>query len=174
MDRCYSCGKKIRIIKDKPYLYDACGLNVKIFGITQYVCDSCGESYVSLPQIDQLHRVIGAQICVENKALLMPEEIKFLRKDLHLKSKELAKTLGVTPSQVSRWENGQKPIGEAYDRLLRSIYMMHAEEEVRMILKQSFVDMFKDFPKKRKKIEKSREIDLNPQDWMNLSGFCPA
>ena len=123
METCHSCGKSLRVVKDKPYHYDESGLDVVLCGVTQYVCDSCGESYASIPNMQKLHRFIGTLICEKRKALLRPEEIKFLRKDLHLKAKELAQTLGVTPQSVSRWENGKKEIGRAScrERVFRSV-----------------------------------------------------
>jgi putative transcriptional regulator len=71
--------------------------------------------------VKKLHRAIGNDICRRKKSLLVAEEIKFLRKELRLKAKELAAILGVTDSTMSRWENGKKQIGEGQDRLLRSI-----------------------------------------------------
>lgn len=173
MDNCYVCGNNLKVVKDKPYHYDECGLDVILLGITQYVCDSCGESYASIPNMQSLHRVIGKLICEKRKALLKPEEIRFLRKDLQLKAKELAQTLGVTPQTVSRWENGKKEIGEPHDRLLRSIYMMCAAERQPEQSCLRIIDVFKGFPHDRKKIIQSKEISLNPQEWLGrTSGFC--
>ena len=166
MEKCYACGSNIEIIKDQPYKFNECGLDVILYGITQYKCPECNESYASIPNLPKLHRVIGAHICQKRKALLQPAEIKFLRKDLHLKGKELALTLGVTPSTVSRWENGKKEIGEAHDRLLRSIYMMYASEQAQHIICKDTLELFKELPAKRKQIKQSSEIVLNPQEWM--------
>jgi len=169
MEKCYSCGKDIKTIKDKPYKFNECGLDVVLHGITQYKCSTCNESYASIPNIPKLHRIIGTHICTKRKALLQPEEIIFLRKDLHLKAKELALTLGVTASTISRWENGKKEIGEAHDRLLRSIYMMYASEKAHHIICEGTLKLFKELPAKRKKIKQSTEISLNPQEWLNES-----
>ena len=112
MEVCYSCGNKIKTIKDQPYKFTECGLNVVLYGITQYECPQCKETYAAIPNVSKLHRIIGTHICRERKALLMPEEIKFLRKDLHLKAKELALIMGVTASTVSRWENEKKALAK--------------------------------------------------------------
>lgn len=169
MEKCYSCGNDIKTIKDKPYTFNECGLDVVLYGVTQYNCSTCKESYTSIPNIAKLHRAIGTHVCQKRKALLQPKEIKFLRKDLHLKAKELALTLGVTASTVSRWENGKKEIGEAHDRLLRSIYMMYASEQAKHIIFDSTLDLFKELPSKRKKIKQPTEIILNPQEWMSAN-----
>ncbi|MEA3546845.1 MAG: type II toxin-antitoxin system MqsA family antitoxin [Thermodesulfobacteriota bacterium] len=174
MNKCYSCGENIQVIKDKPYHYTECGLDVVLCGITQYVCPACGEKYASIPNMQKLHRFIGTHICQKRRALLKPEEIKFLRKDLQLKSKELANLLGVTPSTISRWENGKKQIGEPYDRLLRSIFMMYASEQANHIICGG-VELFKELPAKRKKIDQPKELVLNPQEWLNcFPDCCPA
>lgn len=172
MNKCYSCGADIQVIKDKPYNYNKCGLDVVLHGITQYACPSCGEEYASIPNMQKLHRFIGAHICQKRKALLKPAEIKFLRKDLHLKAKELATLLGITTSTISRWENGKKEIGEAHDRLLRSIYIMYASEQANHMVCGGVLNMFKELPTKRKKIEQPKKLDLNPQEWLNCLPDC--
>lgn len=175
MESCYSCGKKIEVIKDEPYHYDECGLDVVLHGITQYKCKSCGESYASIPNMQKLHRVIGAYICQKRKALFQPDEVKFLRKDLHLRAKELSQLLGVTPQTVSRWENGRKEIGEAHDRLLRSLYLMYAAEEDQHMICSGVINTFKGLPSKRKEIKQPKEISLNPAEWLSGFGeFCTA
>lgn len=175
MELCYSCGDKVKEIKDKPYRYDECGLPVVLYGISQYLCEKCGESYASIPNMQQLHRVIGIYICKERKALLKPKEIKFLRKDLHLRSKGLAQTLGVTPETVSRWETGTNDIGEPHDRLLRSLYMMYASEQANHMVCDSIIDTFQSLPIKRKKITQTTDIILNPPEWMgHLDYLCPT
>lgn len=173
MKTCYSCGSNIKVIKDQPYKFAECGLNVVLYGITQYECPNCKETYAAIPNVSKLHRIIGTHICRERKALLIPGEVKFLRKDLQLKAKELALIMGVTASTVSRWENGKKDIGEAHDRLLRSIYMMYATEQSQHIICEGAIDLFKELPAKRKQIKQEKEISLNPQEWMN-ENFTPC
>ncbi len=175
MDTCYACGAKLQVIKDKPYHYTECGLEVLLYGVIQYACPECEETFTSIPNMQKLHRVIGAHICEQRKALLQPLEVKFLRKDLHLKAKDLAKALGVTPQTVSRWENGREQIGEAYDRLLRSIYMMYASEQANHAIGQGQLNFFTNLPQKRKKIKEQKEITLTPQEWMGeVADLCSA
>jgi putative transcriptional regulator len=167
MKTCYNCGKPMRTIKDQPYHYIESGLPVVLHGITQYQCTECGEIFAALPNVKKLHRAIGDDICRQKKSLLVAEEIKFLRKELRLKAKELAAILGVTDSTVSRWETGKKQIGEGQDRLLRSIYLSciaetcHPEQTC-----SCHLNVFRNLPAKRKPLQESQEIELNPQDWI--------
>ena len=153
-------------------------MNVILCGVPQYKCEECGETYVSLPKIQHLHRLIGIDICTRKKALLTHEEIKFLRKDLHQKAKDLGKILGVTASTISKWENNKRPIGEPHDRLLRSLYMMYASEQAQHMICGGIINMFKELPfgAKRKEIEHPNEIEINPQEWLDCEDkeLCPA
>lgn len=166
MKKCIECGGETVPGKNKPYMYDECRLEVVLYGLTQFKCTKCKEMYVSLPNVESLHRAIGGAVCSKRKALLTLEEIKFLRKDLHLKSKELAAVLGVSPETVSRWETGKETIGETQDRLLRSLYMKYASEKANNVLCHGVVQMFSVLPRERKKIKSPKKIELNPTDWL--------
>lgn len=176
-EKCFSCGDGIlKEVKGKPYNYTESGLdNVILYGIPQHVCKNCGEKYVSIPNMEGLHLVIGKVICCKKNDLLAPSEIKFLRKELHLKSKDLARTLGVTATTVSRWENGKVPISEAEDRLLRSIYMMFVSDQLEGAVHLDALGLFSELPRKRKVPRKIKKLQLNPSDWMTGDlDFCHA
>ncbi len=167
MENCQVCGEQLKVIKDQPYSYSECGLDVVLLGITQYHCEKCGEDFAAIPSPQKLHRIIGIHICKENKALLQPREIQFLRKELRLKAKELARILGVSDSVVSRWENGKASIGEGNDRLLRSIFMASVNEISGIHdSSMSILDLFMELPLKRKEIKTPHSINLNPQEWL--------
>lgn len=136
MEKCYVCGNALEIIKDKPYEYTECGLNVLLPGITQYRCGSCEEEYADIPAPDELHKLIGLGICRSRKALLLPEEIKFLRKELGLKVKDLAALFEIEEAAVSRWENGKQQIGEGSCVLLRALYLNCRFEAVRQRIRK--------------------------------------
>lgn len=173
MEKCYTCGESLEVIRDQPYEYSECGLNVTLLGITQYRCRSCGEEFAAIPSPQKLHRVIGVEICRNKKALLKPEEIIFIRKELRLKAKDLARILGVSDSVVSRWENGKATIGEGNDRLLRSIFLSYAlPYSAEHGCTPSMLDVLRDLPPKRKEIEQPTTIKLNPQEWLLLDAVC--
>lgn len=176
-EKCFNCGDGIlKEVKGKPYNYTESGLdNVVLYGITQHICKNCGEKYVSIPNMEGLHLTIGKAICCKTNDLLAPSEIKFLRKELNLKSKDLAKALGVTDTTVSRWENGKSPISEAEDRLLRGIYMMFVSDHLEGAVHLDALALFSELPRKRKVPKKIKKIQLNPPDWMMGDlHFCPA
>jgi transcriptional regulator with XRE-family HTH domain len=89
-----------------------------------------------------------------------------------MKAKDLAQTLGVTPQTISHWENGKQPIGEAYDRLLRAIYIASVPE----IGQHNIIDVLKEMPRSRRTFDGKEEIALNPQEWMGgqTGNCCPA
>ena len=171
MEKCYVCGNALEVIKDKPYEYTECGLPVLLLGITQYRCGSCGEEYAAIPAPEKLHKLFGLEICRSRKALLLPEEIRFLRKELGLKAKDLAASLGVEDATVSRWENGKQQIGQGSDRLLRAVYLNWADVDQD---RRGILEMLKSFPKQRKTIKEPSQISFNPQDWLMPGCACPA
>jgi putative zinc finger/helix-turn-helix YgiT family protein len=167
MEQCAICGGSLTVVKDQPYKYIQSGLNVILIGIPQYTCDSCGERFSPIPNSESLHRIIALDICKNRKALLLPEEIKFLRKELHLRAMELARVMGVDASVVSRWENGKKAIGEANDRLLRAICLAGIDDTCQRDNHMAkTVSTFSNLPRKRKAIKEPHSISLNPLDWM--------
>ncbi len=94
--------------------------NVTIDGVEHGTCSSCGEEATSYPRWAELSAlVLGALLAKPSR--LTAGEIRFLRLKTGLKAQALAKTLGVTPSQVSRWENGAVRISTLADRLLRMV-----------------------------------------------------
>jgi putative zinc finger/helix-turn-helix YgiT family protein len=101
------------------YRYSECGLkNVTLVGIEVSRCARCGNYEVSIPHIEELHRLI-ARVLIEKATRLTGEEIRFLRKSLGWSGADFAKHIGVAEETVSRWENSSAPIGPQADRLLR-------------------------------------------------------
>jgi len=173
---CFQCGGELQVNKNKPYHYTESGLdNVVLFGINQYKCKACSETFVSIPMMEELHLLLGRELCCK-KDLLTGKEVKFIRKELHMKAKEMAQALGVTASTVSRWENDKEPIGETHDRLLRSFYMLYASEQTEKVLHRDAMYIFSNLPTKRKRFRKATKLEFSPADWMGdrYPEFCPA
>jgi len=93
---------------------------VTLDGLEQATCPNCGEVMTAYPRWAQLSELVVAALLAKTSRLTAGE-IRFLRLKTGLKAQALAETLGVTPSQVSRWENGGVAISTLADRLLRMV-----------------------------------------------------
>ncbi len=108
----------------KPYHFAECGLpNVYLVGIRYLICRKCGTQAAEIPAVKQLLGLI-ARIVVEGEGKLTGAEIRFLRKRLGKKASEFARMVGVTPEQVSRWENDSNPPEPSADKLIRLYYAL--------------------------------------------------
>ena len=120
MTQCLECGGPTKTRREKHYRYAESGLpNVVIEDAVKVTtCERCGETYTSIPAIEELHRQIAAAV-IRKKGRLAPAEIRFLRKWLGWSGVDFAKRMGTKPETVSRWENGKATMGAQADRLLR-------------------------------------------------------
>jgi len=163
MQTCWKCGNKLQVIKDKPYHYVECGLNnVYLYGITQYECIECGEAGPEIPRVGELHLLIGRNIVCQEEQLTGPE-IRFLRKELGLKGKEMANLLSVAPETYSKWENSRGNISGVYDMQLRLLYVLNAEDTVGKVLHKGirFAHSLG-----RKKAKEQKKIEISANEWL--------
>jgi putative zinc finger/helix-turn-helix YgiT family protein len=101
------------------FKYMASGLpGVTLVGVEITRCGQCGEFEVSIPHIEDLHRLLATTVAAK-PARLAAEEIRFLRKWLGWSGVDFAAHMGVDPATVSRWENDSLPMGGQAERLLR-------------------------------------------------------
>ena len=116
--KCLNCGTPMKSRKEN-YHYTESGLsNIVLVGVEVRSCATCGEREVVIPRLDELHRAI-ARTVIEQKSQLVPEQIRFLRKDLGWSQSDLAAYMSVQAETVSRWETGNQDMGSVADRLLR-------------------------------------------------------
>ncbi len=116
--RCRSCKENMKKTRQR-YHYVESGLdNVYLKEIDVFVCDSCDKKVPSIPSIKELHRAIAVAIVIYPFSLTGPM-VRFLRKQMRLKSKDFAQLLGVSPQTVSSWERQQTKIKKPNDRLIR-------------------------------------------------------
>jgi putative zinc finger/helix-turn-helix YgiT family protein len=121
--KCPTCREAALTEKKANHLYKESGLsNVVLVNVTVQDCPKCGEHMVLIPRLEELHRVIAKHI-VEKSARLTGEEVRFLRKQLGVTAKNFAATIGVDPTTLSAWENGDA-IGGSSDRLIRLTYVI--------------------------------------------------
>jgi putative zinc finger/helix-turn-helix YgiT family protein len=116
--KCAECGGKLKIT-GSAHRYVESGLpDVVLHGVQVRKCQACGAEEVAIPNIAGLHRCI-AELLVARKSALNAAEFRFLRQFLGHSSKDFAKTLGVAPETLSRWENASRDIPSVVDRVVR-------------------------------------------------------
>jgi|SRR5450759_563027 len=116
--KCIECGAQMDMRREN-YRYDGCGLpGITLRDVEVSRCPECGEVEVAIPNIEGLHRVI-AQSVARKHDRFTASEVRFLRKWLGLSGVDFASLMGVASETVSRWEQGNNPIGGTAERLLR-------------------------------------------------------
>jgi DNA-binding transcriptional regulator YiaG len=131
--------------KAQKYQYVESGLeNVFLDNIEIYFCGACEIEIPAIPKILRLHETIGLAI-VSKKNLLNGADIRFLRRNLRLKSQDWAKLLRSKKETVSRWENDLQAAGPQSDLLIRYLYLRLLEEKKGMQLGQNIAERLSDF-----------------------------
>ena len=116
--KCVDCGHTMET-RQENYRYHASGLpGVVLHGVQVSRCPACGAEEVTIPRIEELHRVI-AQALIQKPARLVASEVRYLRKYLGWSGTDFARYMGTARETVSRWESGAGQMGGAADRLLR-------------------------------------------------------
>jgi putative zinc finger/helix-turn-helix YgiT family protein len=132
---CPNCGKRQETIST-DYNYAESGLeNVCLKNVEVLNC-SCGENFAFIKNSSDLDNTIAKQLLIQNKQLT-GKEIRFLRKNLGLKSKDFAEFLGVDNVTVSRWERGEERPHLTTDKFIRLSYAnikKYKQEELWQIL----------------------------------------
>ncbi|MBV9842193.1 MAG: helix-turn-helix domain-containing protein [Sphingomonadaceae bacterium] len=108
--------------QDAPFQYKRCGLdNIYLLNGFEAECED-GERYVTVLDVDGLHKAIGVHL-VTNRKTLAPKEIKFLRRTLNFTQAEMGRLIGQSDQQIARWEKGENNISGPADRLLRLMFV---------------------------------------------------
>ena len=104
-----------------PYHYVGSGLaNVYLVGVS-YQLRSDGMQSASIPCLPALMEAL-AKALVAKRAPLTAAELRFLRKNLAISSKDFAAIIGLGAEQYSRIENEAAPITPMLDRMARFVY----------------------------------------------------
>jgi len=124
---------------ESPYHYTVSGLsNIFLVGIEVKRCVQCGTESPIIRRVVELNKLIAKDIA-EKAGLLSGEELRYLRKFAGFSAKRFAALLEMTPSYLSRFENGHhSALGGAADKLARALAMSFSvdQEYVRKILLQ--------------------------------------
>lgn len=115
---CERCGGALR--RERVMRAIASSLpDVIVDGLERATCEACGATSTVYPRWAALGRIV-VEALLDKPGRLAPGEVTYLR-GLLGRQKDLAEQLGVTATQVSRWENGAVAISSLADRLLRAI-----------------------------------------------------
>lgn len=100
------------------YKYELLGIPVFVVNAAIQYTDSDGESYVGIPDEEQLIAAMAVARCLLPKKLT-GNEIRFLRKALGLSQKEFAERMEIDPATASRWEGNGQALGGFAEKVLR-------------------------------------------------------
>jgi putative zinc finger/helix-turn-helix YgiT family protein len=154
--KCRLCGGNTHIVRH-DYRFTESGLgNVVLKDVEFAKCDECGEEAIRIPRLNHLLRALALGV-IAKPYELTGEELRFLRKYLGLSATEFASILSVDKSTLSRWENGDQPLGSQSDRLVRTVVLGLGEG-----MKEKLEQTIRSFPEIRK-TNKPVRLDVYPE-----------
>lgn len=143
---CLNCDAEMKC-QEKTHHYKECGLDsIYLKNIEVCTCEKCGEEEIVIPNIPDLHRLIG-KLLVMQKQPLSGKEVRFLRKHAGLSAKRFAEIIAVDKATLSRWENETQTISSSNDRLIRIVYCAIMEiptNELKRIVEDEFAEISKE------------------------------
>lgn len=83
-------------------------------------CGACGKELWRPEQVEAAHRA-AATIVRQTENLLMPEEIRAIRKDLKLTQGKFEELIGAGKKTVTRWETGEVFQSRVADEIMRVV-----------------------------------------------------
>lgn len=84
------------------------------------VCDHCGHVMLEGDVVDAARRSL-ARLLIEHCVELRPAEARFLRETMNMTQAELAERLHIIRGTITRWENGDEPLGPIQSFALRTL-----------------------------------------------------
>lgn len=121
--RCVICGKGTMSFVGEVARPWRTLPGVIVEGVKVYQCQACGEEEEGFERLQELIQLIGQTLLMKQGRLSGPE-LRFLRKMMGWSGKDFATRMGVTPEQVSRWENGHEHIGASNNMLVRALIVL--------------------------------------------------
>lgn len=162
--KCHDCGGPMAVLDNQEYHFTECGLDyVYLKGVRVWVCRRCDTRAAEVPSLTQLHLMIALHV-VRKAPSLRGQEIRFLRKALGMKAKELAAQLGYNPSTFSRFENDKDQLGEQGERSLRLLYLVHRADEIRRLNQGALSAWVVDSDRQSSRPLESRYLLIDPAD----------
>jgi putative zinc finger/helix-turn-helix YgiT family protein len=117
---CVDCGANLRVSREphKYTLHPRWAVTIADAEVRR--CPRCGYFEVAIPKPDALHRTIAVEV-IRKPARLSGPELAFLRSQLGMSARALARMIGVVHESISRWENDVLRISPPVDRLMRTM-----------------------------------------------------
>lgn len=104
--KCPSCGSKNIKQTKRDHRFVESGLtNVTLRGCSFITCRNCGDEAIAIRNQSELMSRIARRL-IFKKGPLLPEEIRFLRSHAGWTNQQVAKYIGVSEEQASRWATG--------------------------------------------------------------------
>jgi DNA-binding transcriptional regulator YiaG len=133
MKKCAACkGENLETRVVHEYEAELLGAPFEILlvdAVKETWCAACNKKLkTSIPDLEGLLHV-AAQSRAITPRKLTGAEVKFLRKAVGMKSKDFAKKIEMSPENLSRVENGAKPLGPGSEKLLRFFVVMKMFDE---------------------------------------------
>lgn len=156
---CTRCGAVMvgkKATEKDAYHYTFSGLNnVYLRGITVYRCPVCADVRPSIPRIDDLHRAI-AEALARKPGRLKGSEIRFLRKNLGIPARKIARILGLAAETYSRVENEKNPgLSEAAEKLFR---LMASDAPRGGGVREAILDLAENLEREDRRTARARSI----------------
>lgn len=112
--------------------YDDCGLrNIWLANGYRFEDIEGHGRCLEIDNIESLHRAIAHHL-VNYRKRLSGSEIRFLRIEMGMSQKRLADSLGVDEQTVSLWERSKRRPTVAAERMLRLMYLEHADGKTKV------------------------------------------
>lgn len=118
---CPKCELEMSVEIGRHHYIESGLSNVYVDNIKIYRCP-CGESLPSIYRVGMLNDLIAKEV-LSKPSFLKGNEIKFLRKNLHLPAKSFAEKIDVAITTYSKWENDKQNHDKQNDRLIRLMYI---------------------------------------------------
>lgn len=154
---CSACGAPAKIMRGS-YEFKECGLRrVVLESIDLIRCGKCKNVDPIIPRLNELMRVVALAL-IRKPFGLVGQEVRFLRKYLGMTGEEFAGLLHVDKTTLSKWENGEDPVGGQSDRLIRLVALALGEGLNESLVE---VDIRTSFPQ-IKDARRKLPIHINP------------
>lgn len=108
LHHCTSCRSEQLSTKKTSRLSNVCGYQFSVDNVPAIVCENCGLTYYTADVVKQLELTIATWLA-EN-FVGTGAALRYMRKALGIKGKDLAALFDVAPETLSRWESGERSL----------------------------------------------------------------